>query len=59
MIAKLKKNEYGNYYYCSECMMRQKEIEPTCYFCGLLFSNYEEVIIQLYKELLEEEMGLI
>ena len=48
-----------NEYYCSECMMRQKEIKPICYFCGALFSNYEAVIIQLYRDLLEKDMELM
>ena len=58
MIAELRMNS-RNEYYCSECMMRQKEIKPICYFCGALFSNYEAVIIQLYRDLLEKDMELM
>ncbi len=57
MIATLLENRAGEWY-CSECRMRQKEIEPSCYYCGRLFSNYEEVALKLYKMLLEEELHL-
>lgn len=47
MIAKLiHKNDY---YYCSECRMKQK-LEPYCYFCGANFSNYEEELIEAFKD---------
>ena len=43
MIAKLiHKNDY---YYCSECRMRQK-LQSYCDFCGAIFSNYEEELIK-------------
>lgn len=53
MIAKLiKKNDY---YYCSECRMKQpKELEPYCFFCGANFSNYEEELIKIFS-LAEDE----
>ena len=52
MIAKLiHKNDY---YYCSECRMKQgRIIEPYCFFCGSTFSNYEEELIKAFSE--EEE----
>lgn len=48
MIAKLiHKNDY---YYCSNCMMKQPELNETCWFCESLFSNYEELLLENYKE---------
>lgn len=35
-------------YYCSECMMRQDLQEPYCNYCGSLFSNWEEIVMQMY-----------
>jgi len=54
MIAKyLKKN---GIYYCSNCMMRaQGELEPFCPFCGSEFTNYEDILIQEYKDLISSE----
>ena len=47
MIAKLiRKNDY---YYCSECRMRQ-ELQPYCDFCEAIFTNYEEELIKVFKE---------
>jgi len=47
MIAKLiHKNDY---YYCSECRMKQK-LQPYCDFCEAIFSNYEELLLENYKE---------
>ena len=50
MIAKLiHKNDY---YYCSECRMKQPTIiEPYCFFCGATFSNYEEELIKFVQEM--------
>lgn len=55
MVATLKKK--GEYYYCSWCMMRQyKKLRASCRWCGAVFSNYEEIIIQnLTLEELEDE----
>lgn len=49
MIAKLiHKNDY---YYCSECRMKQDRIiEPYCFFCGAIFSNYEEELIKIFDK---------
>ena len=47
MIAKIiHKNDY---YYCSECRMKQ-ELQPYCDFCGADFTNYEEELIKTFKE---------
>lgn len=49
MIAKLKKKSNGSYY-CSECMMISNLKEPYCCFCGLLFSNWEQVMRDIFME---------
>lgn len=56
MIAKLiHKNDY---YYCSECRMKQKKIiEPYCFFCGSTFSNYEEELVKAFNEEKEQFNG--
>ena len=53
MIAKLIKNS-DDCYYCSECRMKQTELEPYCFFCGANFSNYEEELIKIFS-LAEDE----
>lgn len=30
--------------------MTQPRLRETCVFCGDLFSNYEEMLLKLYKE---------
>ena len=35
-------------YYCSKCMMRQDPQKPYCNYCGSLFSNWEEIMTELY-----------
>lgn len=42
--------EKHNEYYCSNCMMRQQRIRASCWWCGNLFSNYEEMLIKDYNE---------
>lgn len=49
MVAKLKKKIDGNWY-CSNCMMGQARPQPNCFFCGAMFSNWEEVEIGKYEE---------
>ena len=37
-------------------MMRaQGELEPFCPFCGSEFTNYEDILIQEYKDLISSE----
>ena len=36
--------------YCSKCRMTQPRLRETCVFCGDLFSNYEDMLLKLYKE---------
>lgn len=55
MVAKLRKKIDGNYY-CSNCMMGQPDLEPSCFYCGAIFSNWEEIQFQLQKEYEEEEI---
>ena len=43
-------------YYCSECRMRQKELRPYCEFCGETFSNYEDVLVEMYEDKREDEI---
>lgn len=33
-------------YYCSNCMMRQPRVQANCFWCGDMFSNYENMLIQ-------------
>ena len=48
MISKiLYKN---NKFYCSKCYMVITKWQPQCYFCGALFSNFEDVVLQLTRE---------
>ncbi len=44
MTSKLVKKK--NTYCCSNCMMRQPHLATNCWWCGNLFSNYEEIIIE-------------
>lgn len=48
MITQLVKKPHG--YICGNCRMIQRKIEDTCWFCGYVFSNYEEILIKNYKE---------
>ena len=49
MISILKKK--GDIYRCSGCLMRQpKPLKPNCPFCGDMFSNFESITIEEYKE---------
>ena len=44
MVSKLEvKNDM---YYCSNCMMRQPRVQENCFWCGNMFSNYEEMLIK-------------
>ena len=46
MIAHL--IEKNGQYYCSECMMRQNLDNNTCKFCGRVFTNWEELMHQIF-----------
>ena len=48
MVSKLLKHE--STYYCSNCRMKQFELHSHCPFCGYMFSNIEEILIQEESE---------
>ena len=48
MIASLLKRTDGTYY-CSNCMKRQLQLRPTCYFCEYEFSNYMSELTKNYE----------
>lgn len=49
MFTYLIKKSQG--FICGNCRMAQKRIENTCWFCGYIFSNYEEILIKNYKDI--------
>ena len=54
-IATLKRKIDGNLY-CSKCMMGQAHIRNTCFYCGAMFSNYEDMVVEIAREISEEEI---
>ena len=42
--------EKNGVYYCTHCRMNQKRIEPMCFFCGAILTNYEEIAIKIFKQ---------
>ena len=44
MVSKL--IEKNNTYFCSNCLMRQPRIQENCFWCGNMFSNYEDMLIK-------------
>lgn len=50
MIAKLIQRQNDYKYYCSSCHMVQPQLKPYCYFCYNNFSNYENVLIETFKD---------
>ena len=55
MAALIKKN---NDYLCDNCYIKQPSVlEPYCIFCAQIFSNYEEVMINKFKEEQENEIN--
>ena len=53
MVTKLKRRIDGTCY-CAHCMMQQRDVEATCFYCGYMFSNYEDVLCEIYMEADEE-----
>ena len=43
-------------YYCANCRMKQQKLRETCYFCGRIFYNYEQVILKDYQYLVEAKL---
>lgn len=56
MIAELKKTN-DNRCFCSNCRMVQLTIKPICFFCESVFSNYENFLIENFKEELKNEIN--
>ena len=52
MIAKLILKQ--NKYLCSNCYMQQFKIKESCIFCNAVFSNFEEILIDINKAKLQE-----
>ena len=44
MVSKL--IEKNNTYFCSNCLMRQPRVQENCFWCGNMFSNYEDMLIK-------------
>lgn len=40
----------NNKFYCSNCYLGIIKWRPQCCFCGALFSNFEDVVLQLYRD---------
>ena len=56
MTSLLKRN--GPKFHCSNCMMEVspqegEDLPIVCFFCGSVFSNWEEIAIEEYKKELE------
>ena len=55
MTAMIKRK--GAKFYCSNCMMevcpQEGQLPVVCFFCGKIFSNFEEIAIEEYKKELE------
>ena len=56
MVSSLKKR--GINYYCTNCQMRQLVLRPNCYFCGCVFENYENIIIEEHLEDMKYESDI-
>ncbi len=54
MIAQyIKKN---GYWHCSNCLMRAgNKLTPFCRFCESELTNYEDILIQEYKDLISSQ----
>ena len=46
-IARLIEKADG--YYCSHCFMKQKTLVSECAFCNSLFTNFEDMLRQHFK----------
>lgn len=55
MFGYLIKNNSG--YVCSNCHMRQPSVTEACHFCSTQFSNYEDIILELYNDLTYGEIS--
>lgn len=56
MIAELIKRK--DRYICSNCRLNQpSKLLPHCFFCDAIFSNYEEITVEEFKEELTNEIN--
>lgn len=55
MYGYLIKNNLG--YVCSNCRMRQPSVTEVCHFCFTPFSNFEDIILELYNDLTYGEIS--
>lgn len=55
MYGYLIKNNSG--YICSNCRMRQPSVTEVCHFCSTPFSNFEDIILELYNDLTYGEIS--
>jgi len=55
MVVKLIKRN-GNYY-CNNCQIKQPNPPSAyCWFCGFIFSNFEEELIDKFREDFDNEI---
>lgn len=54
MIASLVRKE-NNQWYCSACRMRQSGLRERCEFCWRIFSNYESMLLESIKDIMDDE----
>lgn len=47
--------EKNNGFYCAECRMSFAEPQSICPYCGSIVSNYEELLIEKFKEEFQNE----
>lgn len=54
MIAQILKKANTNI--CSNCRTRQWTLNETCNFCGAIFSNYEEFLLENWQVINKDEV---
>ena len=54
MIARIRWNENGKFWYCNECKVRQPGLRETCVFCGSLFTNFEDEMVRANRHMEDE-----
>ena len=45
------------YLQCSNCKMRPVAIEYMCPYCGCKFSNYEEIMMEAFMDVNEDDIS--
>lgn len=56
MVAKIKFKNEREFYYCSNCYMRLTELQPRCWYCGALLTNYEDMLVEEYENARQEDI---